>query len=90
MQINLDISAHHTNFLCLAVGGIYCEYEQGNNGKSNITHYNEETYSYYSGSITNTWDLKENKIFFTLITQLVICRKRNFTAKSDNIYDLTK
>jgi hypothetical protein len=64
MQINLDISAHHTDFLCLVVGCIYCEYEQGNNGKSNITDYKEETYSYYSGSITYTWGLKENKIFF--------------------------
>jgi hypothetical protein len=43
-QINQNISAHHINFLCLVAGYIYCEYEQGSNGKSNITHYNENTY----------------------------------------------
>jgi hypothetical protein len=65
MQINLGISAHHTDFLCLVVGCIYCEYEQGNNGKSNITYYKEEIYSYYSGTIIHTEDLKENKTLFS-------------------------
>jgi hypothetical protein len=44
MRINVDVSAHHIDFLCQTVRYIYYEYEQGNNGKSHTKHYNEEIY----------------------------------------------
>jgi hypothetical protein len=54
-SIKLDISAHHKDFLHLVVRYIYYEYEQGNNTKSSIKHYNEDIYWYYSSKIILTY-----------------------------------